>query len=281
MSDFETRGTVRRDEVCEKLLNFLEIIRRLRAPNGCPWDREQTHETLKSYVIEEAYELTEAIDSGDPGKIKEELGDVFLQIALHSQIALEQGEFDFGDVLEGISKKMIYRHPHVFGNVTVSSAREVEANWSRLKKVEKEMESALDGIPKELPGLLQAHRISERASKTGFDWPDVQGVFEKIDEELNEAKAAYRAGEIPEVFEELGDLLFAVVNLVRRLGGNAEEVMHQANRKFIARFREMEKKLTSSGTKSLSEADAREMDDAWEAVKDRERALKNHPEGSG
>ncbi len=274
MSNPDTREAIQRDEICEKLLNFLEIIRRLRAPDGCPWDREQTHKSLKSYVIEEAYELTEAIDSGDPEKIKEELGDVLLQIALHSQIALEEGKFDFGDVLDRISKKMIYRHPHVFGDVTVSSAREVEANWYRLKKVEKRMDSALDGIPKALPALLRAHRVSERAAKAGFDWPEIHGIFEKIDEELEEVKAAYRKGSAPEVLEEVGDLLFTIVNLVRRFGGNAEEVMHQANQKFITRFSEMRKTLPSS-------AGAREMDDAWEAVKERERALKNHPEGSG
>ncbi len=268
------------DEICEKFLDFLEVIRRLRAPDGCPWDREQTHESLKSYVIEEAYELTEAIDIGDDARIREELGDVLLQIALHCQIASERGSFDFGDVLEGISQKMIYRHPHVFGDASVSSAREVEANWSKLKKAEKKTESALDGIPKDLPGLLRAHRISERASKVGFDWPDIRGIFEKIEEELNEVKAAYRRGNAAETQEELGDLLFVIVNLIRRLGGNAEEVMRQTTLKFSRRFRAMEKILAAK-QQELSELGMGEMDRLWEAVKKREWPSENDPQGSG
>jgi len=261
------------NERCEKFLEFLEIIRRLRAPDGCPWDREQTHESLKSYVIEEAYELVEAIDSGADEDIKEELGDVLLQIALHSQIASERGAFDFGDVLEVISRKMIYRHPHVFGETEVVSARDVEANWSRLKRAEKKTESVLDGIPKVLPSLLAAHRVSERASKVGFDWPDVSSIFDKVDEELSEAKEAYRQGDVPHVQEELGDLLFVIVNLIRRLGGNAEEVMRQTTEKFSRRFREMEKAL-SAEDRSFGDLGIEEMDEVWETVKKEEKEKK-------
>jgi len=258
------------EENCRKLVKFLEIIRRLRAPDGCPWDREQTHESLKSYVIEEAYELVEAIDSGNDEQIKEELGDVLLQIALHCQIASERGAFDFGDVLDVISRKMVYRHPHVFGDTSVATAKEVEANWSKLKRAEKKTESVLDGIPKVLPGLLAAHRTSERASKVGFDWPDVSSIFDKLDEELSEAKEAYRQGNGPHVQEELGDLLFVIVNLIRRLGGNAEEVMRQTTEKFSRRFKEMEKALSTEG-RSFDDLSIDEMDDAWEKVKKGEK----------
>ena len=257
--------------LCEKLSDFLEIIRRLRAPDGCPWDREQTHESLKSYVIEEAYELVEAIDSRKDEQIEEELGDVLLQIALHCQIASERGAFDFGDVLETISRKMIYRHPHVFGETRVSTAKEVEANWSKLKQAEKRTKSVLDGIPKALPGLLAAHRTSERASKVGFDWPDLPAIFEKLDEEVTEAKEAYARKDTDHVLEELGDLLFVVVNLIRRLGGNAEEVMRQTNEKFARRFREMEKALAKEG-QCVNDLSLDEMDEAWETVKRRERS---------
>ncbi len=262
---------MQKDDTCGELLEFLEIIRRLRAPDGCPWDREQTHESLKSYVIEEAYELVDAIDSGDDEQIKEELGDVFLQIALHCQIASERDAFSFKDVVDGISRKMIYRHPHVFGEVTVSSAKEVEANWSRLKQAERKTSSVLDGIPKDLPGLLRAHRMSERASKVGFDWPDVKSIFKKFEEELEEVKEAYRHGSVKEVQEELGDLLFVIVNLIRRLGGNAEEVMRQTTMKFSRRFREMEK-ILSARHRSFPELGIDEMDEVWETVKKKERA---------
>jgi MazG family protein len=258
------------DERCRKFLEFLEIIRRLRAPDGCPWDREQTHESLKSYVIEEAYELVEAIDSGADEAVKEELGDVLLQIALHSQIASEREAFDFGDVLATISKKMVYRHPHVFGDTEVSTAKDVEANWSRLKRAEKKTESVLDGIPRVLPGLLAAHRISERASKVGFDWPDIPAIFEKLDEELEEAKEAYRLGNSKLVQEELGDLLFVIVNLIRRMGGNAEEVMRQTTEKFSRRFREMEKALSTEG-RFFGDLGIDEMDKVWETVKKKEK----------
>lgn len=260
---------MQKGDTCGKLLEFLEIIRRLRAPDGCPWDREQTHESLKSYVIEEAYELVEAIDSGDDEQIKEELGDVFLQIALHCQIASERDAFSLKDVVEGISRKMIYRHPHVFGEVTASSAKEVEANWSRLKQAEKKTGSVLDGIPKDLPGLLRAHRMSERASKVGFDWLDVKSIFKKFEEELTEVKEAYRHGNVKEVQEELGDLLFVIVNLIRRLGGNAEEVMRQTTVKFSRRFREMEK-ILSARHRSFPELGIDEMDEVWETVKKKE-----------
>jgi len=256
-------------DTCKQILDFLEIIRRLRAPDGCPWDREQTHESLKSYVIEEAYELIEAIESGHDAAICEELGDVLLQIALHSQIASERGAFDFADVLKTISKKMIYRHPHVFGDTEVADSEEVEANWSRLKQAEKKTASVLDGIPPGLPGLLAAHRVSERASKIGFDWPDISAIFEKLDEEIEEAKEAYRLGNPDQLLEELGDLLFVIVNLIRRLGDNAEEIMRQTTRQFSRRFRAMEATLAEKH-QSFSDLSIDEMDAIWEPVKRQE-----------
>jgi len=258
-----------KENTCPRVLDFLEIIRRLRAPDGCPWDREQTHESLKSYTIEEAYELIEAIESGQDSLIKEELGDVFLQIALHCQIASERGAFDFGDVVEKISQKMIYRHPHVFGDKKVFSAREVEQNWAKLKKKEKNSDSALDGIPAVLPALLTAHRMSERASKVGFDWPDIASIFDKIKEEWQEVQEAYEGGNFQETREELGDLLFAIINLIRRLDGNAEEVMRETTRKFSRRFREMEK-ILSEAHQTIGDLTSDEMDACWEEVKRRE-----------
>ena len=271
---------VMHDDLCQRLLHFLEIIRRLRAPDGCPWDREQTHESLKSYVIEESYELVEAIDSGEDQAIKEELGDVLLQIALHCQIASEREAFSFEDVVDNISRKMIYRHPHVFGDKVVSSSKEVEVNWSKLKQVEKNSQSVLDGIPVALPSLLSAHRMSERASKIGFDWPDIKSIFEKLDEEIEEAKDAYHQETKREVLEELGDLLFVIVNLIRRLGGNAEEVMRQTTLKFSRRFREMEKVLSRSN-RCFGDLKIDEMDEIWKEVKQKERGLENHPEDPG
>jgi len=258
-----------KENLCEQFLDFLEIIRRLRAPDGCPWDKEQTHKSLKSYTIEEAYELVEAIDSGNDILIKEELGDVLLQIALHCQIAAERGSFDFGDVVEKISRKMIYRHPHVFGDKKVFTSKEVEQNWSKLKKKEKNTTSALDGIPDVLPALLAAHRMSERASKVGFDWPDIASIFDKIEEEWQETQEAYEKRDFQETRKELGDLLFAIVNLIRRLNGNAEEVMRQETRKFSRRFREMEK-ILSETNQTMDNLDIDEMDALWEKVKRQE-----------
>jgi len=261
------------DERCEKFLEFLEIIRRLRAPDGCPWDREQTHESLKSYVIEEAYELVEAIDSGDDARIKEELGDVLLQIALHSQIASEQGAFDFGDVLEVISRKMIYRHPHVFGETEASTAEQVLQNWEdlKLKENNKKNRSVLSGVPAALPALTKALRIQEKVSGVGFDWDNKEEVWNKLDEELGEVKEVLEENpgdpDKQKLEEEFGDLLFTVINAARLYGVEPEIALERTNLKFMRRFQEMEERIRNNG-KTLKESSLDEMEEEWNRAKE-------------
>jgi tetrapyrrole methylase family protein/MazG family protein len=222
---------------------FQEIIAHLRAPEGCPWDRKQTHESLRPYLIEEAHEVLEAIDNGDSELLAEELGDLLLQIVLHTQIAIEYGEFDMTDVLRHINQKMIVRHPHVWGDVNVDGAAQVVTNWEAIKAREKAekgttRESILDGLPKALPALLTALKYQARAARVGFDWPDISGVTDKLHEELDEILKA----ETPEErFEEIGDVLFVLVNLARWLEvDDPESALRAANQKFYRRFRYIE-----------------------------------------
>ncbi len=240
------------------------IVRALRHPEtGCPWDREQTHRSLRRYLLEEAYEVLEALDRDDPEALQEELGDLLLQILLHAEIARQAGEFDYADVLEGLNRKMIRRHPHVFGEVEVKDAEGVLRNWARIKAAEKGTEegsSVLDGIPRALPALERARKLQGRAARVGFDWPDAEGVWAKVEEELAELRAAAT----PQARrEELGDLLFALVNLARHLDLDPEEALREANRKFEARFRALEARAGDLSRLSLAE-----MDRIWEAVKE-------------
>ncbi|MEW6182834.1 MAG: nucleoside triphosphate pyrophosphohydrolase [Bacillota bacterium] len=243
---------------------FLEMIAALRGENGCPWDKEQTHQTLKKYLVEEAYEVLDAIERGKPHNLCEELGDLLLQIVLHCQIASEADHFVFADVVQAISQKMIFRHPHVFGETKVQNSQEVAVNWERLKKVEKPDAVMFDGIPRSLPALLRAIRVQEKAARVGFDWPDWRGAMTKVQEEAAELAAVM---ETPEKMEsELGDLIFAVVNVIRLQGMDPEEVLNKTTEKFIRRFNYIERRTREKGLE-LKDVDLRQMDEWWEEAK--------------
>ena len=244
-----------------------EIVRILRAPGGCPWDAEQTHESIRRGFLEETYEAVEAIDEGDPEHLREELGDVLLQVVFHARIEQEAGRFDLDAVADGICKKLIYRHPHVFGDVTVSGTGEVLSNWEDLKRKEKGQATctdALESVARSLPALWRAEKVQKKAKKTGFDWPDVAGALDKLSEELDELKAAVAQG--TNVEEELGDLLFSAVNAARFLKADPEEALNAATDKFIRRFRLMEAQAVRSG-RPLEELSLDEMNELWEAAK--------------
>lgn len=231
-----------------KFQTLIDIVERLRSPGGCPWDTEQTHTSLKRNLLEECYEVLEAIDRGDPHLLAEELGDILVQVAFHVQIAREAGEFELADVLTSINHKLVRRHPHVFSNVTVTDAREVERNWEKLKEQEKGQQgarpSAVEGIPKDLPALTYAQLMQDRAARAGFDWEDVSGVLDKIAEEVEELR---RAATDQEKAHELGDIFFSIVNLSRRLNLHAEDALRQANLRFQKRYAQMESLAASRG----------------------------------
>ncbi len=222
---------------------LVDIMALLRSKDGCPWDKVQTSESIKPYLIEETYEVIEAIDERDPAKMKEELGDLLLQIVFHSQIAKDRGEFDINDVIDKISDKMVSRHPHVFGDAKFETPEEVTKQWQDRKREEGKLkDSALEGVPKELPSLLRAHRLQSRAAKVGFDWAKVEDVFGKLDEELKEFKEALEKKDKKEIEDELGDIFFVLVNISRFVGVNAEEALRKTISKFISRFRYIEMK---------------------------------------
>ena len=227
---------------------LVDIVERLRAPGGCPWDREQTHASLKRNLLEECYEVLEAIDQGAGQALSEELGDVLVQVAFHAHIAKEAGEFDLADVLARVNRKLVRRHPHVFGDVEVADAREVEQNWEKLKQAEKGKEggnrSPVDGIPKDLPSLTYAQLMQDRVGRAGFEWDDISGVLDKVVEEVEELRRAASHGEKS---SELGDLLFTLVNLSRWLDIQAEDALRQANRRFQDRYTTMERLAAGRG----------------------------------
>lgn len=241
-------------------------MERLRAPDGCPWDREQTPATLKPYVIEEAYEVCDAIESGDPQKLREELGDLLLQVVFQAQIAREAGQFDLNDVVNAISDKMERRHPHVFGGTKLDTAAEVMEQWELRKANEKGRDGMLDGIPKALPALRKARRVTEKAALIGFDWPNAGGVYEKLDEELAELKAATASGDARAIEDELGDVLFTVVNLARHLGPDPEDALIGALAKFMRRFRAVELALREQGV-AAGEAGLPLLEALWNEAK--------------
>ncbi len=246
------------------LLHIMEI---LRAPDGCMWDREQDHHSIRRNFIEETYEVCEAIDEDDTEHLKEELGDVLLQVVFHTQMEKEKGSFDIGDVADGICKKLVYRHPHIFGNVEVSSSDEILSNWDELKRREKNQEtntSALESVAKSLPGLIRAEKIQKKAAKAGFDWENAEGALDKAEEELAEARDAAQGRGDAE--EEVGDLLFAAVNVARHMKVDPERAMEKACEKFVRRFSYMEKTAESSG-KPLAGMTLEEMDALWEQAK--------------
>lgn len=245
-----------------------EIIGILRGPNGCPWDKEQTHESLKKYLIEETYEVIEAIDSGDIDHLIEELGDVLLQVMLHAQIGEDEGYFAIEDVIEVLSRKMIRRHPHVFGDKKAEDSKEVLQNWQEIKKQEKgEIESSLlDGISKSIPNLLRAYEIQKKAAKVGFDWQEITPALEKVKEELEEFENEINQESFVEAKKEFGDILFAFVNVARFLGIHPEEALFETNQKFIRRFQFIEEKVKKSG-KSMEEHSLEELDQFWDEAK--------------
>lgn len=250
----------------QQLLNIME---KLRGDGGCPWDKEQTRESLKPFILEEAYELIEAIESGDPEKMKEELGDLLFQIVFQCQVAKERKEFEISDVIEKITKKMITRHPHVFGEAEYRTSAEVIVQWEEQKKLEgKRRESILEGVPEALPSLLRAHRLQNRAASVGFDWYKVEDALKKLDEELKEFKKALETKEKNEIGEELGDILFMLVNVSRFIGVNPEDALRKTIAKFISRFRYIEMKAADNGRK-LSDMTLSEMDKLWEEAKDK------------
>lgn len=249
----------------DKFLNLVKIMATLRAPDGCPWDREQTHDSLKQYLIEEAYEVLEALEKEDDQHLKEEMGDLLLQVVFHARIAEERGAFGIDDVVEGISQKLVRRHPNVFGNVKIETAEEQSVNWEKIKKAEGK-NSTIDGVPKALPALLRAKRIQQKASTTGFDWNDIKPVWQKVDEELAELKAACAAGNSDEIKDEFGDVLFSLVNLARFLDLNPEDALRATIEKFTDRFMQVEQHFMAKG-QDLSEVSLQEMDNVWDAVK--------------
>ncbi|MBU0679364.1 MAG: nucleoside triphosphate pyrophosphohydrolase [Verrucomicrobia bacterium] len=246
---------------------LLAIMSRLRGEGGCPWDREQTLESLKQYLVEETYEVIDAIDSGDRSTLEEELGDLLLQIVFQSQICSEDGSFTFDDVAGNISDKLVRRHPHVFGDVQVADSDEVVRNWDAIKKDEKkERKSATDGVPRAMPALQRAHQIQKRAAKVGFDWDETRQVIDKIEEEIAEVKEAITSGREDRIREEMGDLLFAAVNLSRFLGHNAEEILDRTIEKFVTRFKTVEDKAHAEG-KQVTDFSLAELDVFWEDAK--------------
>jgi MazG family protein len=266
----------------EAIARLLGIMARLRAPDGCPWDREQTMRTLRPYLLEETYEVLEAIDSGDPREHCEELGDLLLQIVFQAQLASEAGQFDFADVAQAIGDKLVSRHPHVFGDAKAVDSEAVLQQWAALKREEKRKkgkgESALHGVPREMPALARADRLTEKASRVGFDWPDASGAREKLAEELDELDHAIAAGDAREVEHELGDLLFAAANLGRKLGVAPEEALRGTVARFISRFAHVERELARRGIPH-GEATLAQMDALWDEAKELERQAKS-PDGA-
>lgn len=259
----------------------MALIARLRAPGGCPWDGEQTHASLKPMTLEEAYEVAEAIDQGDDRELAGELGDLLLQVVFHSQIAAETGRFDVGEVIDHVSEKMVRRHPHVFGEEQAETAGEVLRNWEALKQRERAARgeedgaaSMLDSVSKGHPAVMEAYQLTTKASRVGFDWPDAPSVLRKLEEEIAELREACRAPadtRTRRIEDEMGDLLFAAVNVARLLGIDPESALKAANRKFRRRFRHVETRLSESGREPASSS-LEEMERFWVEAKEKERS---------
>jgi tetrapyrrole methylase family protein/MazG family protein len=251
------------------LKKLIDIMAALRSENGCPWDKEQTRESLKPFLLEETYEVLEALDAGNAENLKEELGDLLFQIIFHCRLASERGEFDIDDVIDGISSKMISRHPHVFADAEFKTSKEVLMQWEDRKREEGKMKkSILDGVPKELPSLLRAQKVQSKAAKVGFDWDRIEDVVKKLHEELNEFKEALNRKAQKEIEDELGDVFFSLVNISRFVGVNPEDALRKTVSKFISRFRYIEMKAADAG-KTLSDMTLSEMDTLWEEAKNK------------
>jgi len=252
-----------------KLERLIDIMKLLRSREGCPWDREQTHESLKKYLIEETYEYLEVVDLGDKSRMCEELGDVLLQIVFHARIAEENGDFNIEDVINGVCDKMIHRHPHVFGNENAETSGEVLKKWEEIKKQEKgtvNQTSVLQDVPNNLPALMRSFKVQQKAAQVGFDWTNPEDVFAKIREEIDELEAEFKKNSSSGMEDELGDVLFSVVNLSRFLKVHPELSLTQSTNKFIGRFEQVEKCAAEQG-KKLEEMSLQEMDVLWEEAK--------------
>ncbi|MBQ4627426.1 MAG: nucleoside triphosphate pyrophosphohydrolase [Clostridia bacterium] len=254
---------------CYDMQDLLNIMKILRAPGGCPWDAEQTHQSIKKNLIEETYEVIEAINKDDEALLCEELGDLLMQIVFHSQMEEEAGTFEFNDVTDGVCKKLIERHPHIFGEVTVSGVDDVLTNWDAIKrktKGQKTTGESMLSVPRELPALMRAAKIQKKAADVGFDWNDVSGAFDKISEETAELKDAIGKADGVNIEEELGDLLFSVVNVSRFIKVDAEEALTAASDKFLARFVQVEKLAAERGI-DMKASSLEELDLLWDEVK--------------
>jgi len=259
-----------------KLFEDLAAVQaRLRAPGGCPWDRQQTHSTLRTYLIEEAYEVLDAIENGSPQDLAEELGDLLLQVLFHADLAREAGRFDISDVIIGIHGKMVRRHPHVFGDVKADTPGEVLKNWAQIKAKEKQSSaqyspaqkpSSLHGVPRSLPALLEAFQLTRKAAQVGFDWENVDGIIEKLEEEIVELQGALADSDRHAIEEEIGDLLFTVVNLARFLKLDPEVTLKLSNQKFKQRFQEMESESLDAGV-GLAQSSKAQLEELWAAAK--------------
>ena len=247
-----------------RFATLVDIIAKLRAPDGCPWDKKQTHASLRENLLEECYEVLEALDEGDSGKLCAELGDLLMQVVLHTQIATEAGEFEVGDVLSSINAKLIHRHPHIFGSLKVKDAQEVAHNWELLKQEERQSDSSiLASVPKQMPALGYSQEIQHRVAQVGFDWEDVDGVIDKLAEEIREFK---QAGSQQETAQEFGDLLFTLANIARRLGVDLEAALRQANQRFYRRFTYMEGLCRQRGV-NIGDLSFDEQNALWEEAK--------------
>jgi MazG family protein len=258
----------------EKFERLVEIIARLRGEGGCPWDREQTFDSIKPYTLEETYEVLDAIDRRDWRALAEELGDLVLQAVFYAQMAAEEGHFTIGDALDAVNAKLVRRHPHVFGDGTARTAEQVLARWNEIKQEEKrergeERQGLLDGVLRNQPALMEAAHLSKKAAAAGFDWPDIGGVFEKIREEIAELEKAREGASLEEIEGEIGDLLFTVVNVARFLGVDPEQALRRTNAKFRERFAQVEGGLAERG-RSFRETTIEEMEELWQQAKKKE-----------
>lgn len=251
----------------ESFNKLVEIMHRLRAPGGCPWDAEQTHESIKPSLLEETYEALEAIEMGDDKALKEELGDILLQVVFHSEIANERKAFSIEDVINNITDKLVRRHPHVFSESKALETKEVLHQWSKIKSAEGR-KSVLDGVPKQLPALQQAQRLSEKAARVGFDWESIEHIWSKFDEEINELKEELPGKNMKRMEDELGDVLIVVVNLARRLNIDAESALRKSSNKFKERFQYIEESISKSG-RDIHNVTLAEMEELWNEAKNK------------
>ena len=266
-------------EAGEKFGELVAVMARLRAPGGCPWDRKQTFETIKTYLLEEAYEVMDAIDRQDWRGLQEELGDLLLQPVFFAEMAAEQGLFTVSDALDAINQKLVRRHPHVFGDAQAETPEDVKVHWEKIKREEKAEQGAppagsiLDDVPRSLPALMEADKVSHKAASLGFDWPDIDGVLAKVAEEAEELARASTAGDRQHVEHELGDLLFTVVNLARRLHVDPEQALRKSNSRFRGRFGHVERGVSGSG-QTFAEIPLERMEELWQEAKRLERGAR-------